>query len=81
MALSDLNTELRLEYHDRDETSPLLEDEQLERALRRAVVSINKDLKIRCSSKTFILQRLRDRVKVSRAQGSICILSLFYQDN
>jgi len=47
MALSDLKTELRLEYHDRDENSPLLEDEQLQRALRRAVVSINKDLKCR----------------------------------
>ena len=35
MALSDLITTLRLEYHDRDENSPLLEDEQLERALRR----------------------------------------------
>jgi len=46
MALSDLKTELRLEYHDRDENSSLLEDEQLERALRRAVVSVNKDLKI-----------------------------------
>ena len=45
MALSDLKTELRLEYNDRDENSPLLEDEQLERALRRAFVSINKDLK------------------------------------
>ena len=47
MALSDLKTELRLEYHDRDENSSLLVDEQLERALRRAVVSINKDLKCR----------------------------------
>ncbi len=46
MALSDLITTLRLEYHDRDENSPLLEDEQLERALRRGVVSINKDLKL-----------------------------------
>lgn len=46
MALSDLKTALRLEYHDRDENSPLLEDEQLERALRRSVVSINKDLKL-----------------------------------
>jgi len=46
MALSDLKTVLRLEYHDRDENSPLLEDEQLERALRRGVVSINKDLKL-----------------------------------
>ena len=46
MSLSDLKTALRLEYHDRDENSPLLEDEQLERALRRGVVSINKDLKL-----------------------------------
>ena len=45
MALSELTQALRLEYHDRDENSPLLEDEQLERALRRAIVSINKDLK------------------------------------
>ena len=45
MVLSDLTQALRLEYHDRDENSPLLEDEQLERALRRAIVSINKDLK------------------------------------
>jgi len=46
MALSDLKNVLRLEYHDRDENNPLLEDEQLERALRRGVVSINKDLKL-----------------------------------
>jgi len=46
MALSDLKTALRLEYHDRDENSPLLEDEQLERALKRSVVSINKNLKL-----------------------------------
>ena len=46
MALSDLKTALRLEYHDRDVDSPLLEDEQLERALRRSVVSINKDIKL-----------------------------------
>ena len=46
MALSDLKTALRLEYHDRDVNSPLLEDEQLERALRRSVISINKDLKL-----------------------------------
>ncbi len=45
MVLSDLTQALRLEYHDRDENSPLLEDEQLERATRRAIVSINKDLK------------------------------------
>ncbi len=45
MTLSDLTQALRLEYYDRDENSPLLEDEQLERALRRAIVSINKDLK------------------------------------
>lgn len=44
MALSDLIQALRLEYHDRDENSPLLEDELLERAVYRAVVSINKDL-------------------------------------
>ena len=46
MALSDLKTALRLEYYDRDENNPLLEDEQLERALRRGIVSINKDLKL-----------------------------------
>jgi len=46
MALSDLKIALRLEYHDRDVDSPLLEDEQLERALRRSVISINKDLKL-----------------------------------
>ena len=46
MALSELKTALRLEYYDRDENNPLLEDEQLERALRRGIVSINKDLKL-----------------------------------
>jgi len=45
MALNDLIQALRLEYHDRDQDNPLLEDEQLERALKRAVVSVNKDLK------------------------------------
>ena len=45
MALNDLIQALRLEYHDRDLDNPLLEDEQLERALKRAVVSVNKDLK------------------------------------
>ena len=45
MALNDLIQALRLEYHDRDAENPLLEDEQLERALKRAVVSVNKDLK------------------------------------
>ena len=46
MLLSELTTSLRLEYHDRDVDSPLLEDEQLERALRRGIVSINKALKL-----------------------------------
>jgi len=46
MALSDLKTALRLEYNDRDANSPLLEDEQLDRALKRSVVSINKDMKL-----------------------------------
>ena len=46
MALSDLKSALRLEYHDRDANNPLLEDEQLERALRRGVISVNKDLKV-----------------------------------
>lgn len=46
MALSELKTALRLEYHDRDENNPLLEDEQLERALRRGIVKINKDLNL-----------------------------------
>ena len=45
MTLNDLVQALRLEYHDRDENSPLLDDEQLERAVHRAVVSVNKDLK------------------------------------
>jgi len=45
MALSDLTQALRLEYHDRDVDNLLLEDEQLERALRRGIVTINKDLK------------------------------------
>jgi len=45
MALNDLIQALRLEYYDRDAENPLLEDEQLERALKRAVVSVNKDLK------------------------------------
>ena len=45
MALNDLIQALRLEYYDRDQDNPLLEDEQLERALKRAVVSVNKDLK------------------------------------
>jgi len=46
MALSDLKSALRLEYHDRDENNPLLGDEQLERALRRGIISVNKDLKL-----------------------------------
>jgi len=45
MALNDLIQALRLEYHDRDAENPLLEDEQLQRAVHRAVVSVNKDLK------------------------------------
>jgi len=45
MAMNDLIRTLRLEYHDRDEDNPLLEDEQLERAINRAVISVNKDLK------------------------------------
>ena len=44
MQLTDLIQTLRLEYHDSDETSYLLDEEQLERALTRAVVSVNKDL-------------------------------------
>ena len=43
--VNDLIQALRLEYHDRDAENPLLEDEQLERAVKRAVVSVNKDLK------------------------------------
>ena len=45
MAVTDLIRSLRLEYHDSDEATPLLDDEQLERAIDRAVVSVNKDLK------------------------------------
>ena len=45
MTRAELIHSLRLEYHDSDEASPLLDDEQLERAVDRAVVSVNKDLK------------------------------------
>jgi len=45
MALNELTQALRLEYHDRNANNPLLEDEQLERALRRGIVTINRDLK------------------------------------
>ena len=45
MLLSDLTQALRLEYHDHNQDTPLLEDEQLERAVYRGMVSLNKDLK------------------------------------
>ena len=45
MTRAELIHSLRLEYHDTDQASPLLEDEQLERPIDRAVVSVNKDLK------------------------------------
>ena len=45
MLLSDLTQALRLEYHDHNQETPLLEDEQLERAVYRGLVSLNKDLK------------------------------------
>ena len=45
MLLSDLTQALRLEYHDHNQDTPLLEDEQLERAVYRGLVSLNKDLK------------------------------------
>ena len=45
MTLNDLVQALRLEYHDRDVNNPLLDGDQLERAIHRAIVSVNKDLK------------------------------------
>jgi len=44
MTRAELIRSLRLEYHDTDEVAPLLDDEQLERAVDRAVVSVNNDL-------------------------------------
>ena len=43
MALSDIRDKLRLEYDDSD-TPPLLSDEQLNRAITRAVTAINLNL-------------------------------------
>ena len=43
MALSDIRDKLRLEYDD-SETPPLLSDEQLNRAITRAVTAINLNL-------------------------------------
>ena len=43
MALSDVRVSLRLEYDD-GETPPLLSDEQLNRAITRAVMAINLNL-------------------------------------
>ena len=43
MALSDVRSKLRLEYDD-SETPPLLSDEQLNRAITRAVTAINLNL-------------------------------------
>ncbi len=45
MTVNDLIRSLRLEYHDLDEATPLLDAEQLERAIVRALASVNKDLK------------------------------------
>lgn len=45
MQLSELIRALRLEYHDTDQTSPLLDDEQLQRAVSQALVALKKDLK------------------------------------
>ena len=45
MAVTNLIRSLRLEYHDSDDAAPLLDDEQLERAVTRALASVNKDLK------------------------------------
>ena len=41
MTRAELIHSLRLEYHDSDEATPLLDDEQLERAVDRAMVSVN----------------------------------------
>ena len=43
MALNDVRGKLRLEYDD-SETSPTLSDEQLDRAINRAVTAINLNL-------------------------------------
>ena len=43
MALSDIRDKLRLEYDDSD-TPPLLSDEQLNRAITRALTAINLNL-------------------------------------
>ena len=43
MALSDVRASLRLEYDD-SETPPLLSDEQLNRAITRAVMAVNLNL-------------------------------------
>jgi hypothetical protein len=45
MLLSELIRLLRLEYHDVDHASPLLDDEQLTRAISQGLAALKKDLK------------------------------------
>ena len=44
MQLSELIRTLRLEYHDTEEGSPLLGDEQLKRAITQSLVAVKKDV-------------------------------------